>query len=140
MTTSDDEQIVRAALAAPAQLPEEVIARLGDARVTALLAAATTLGFQRKFSTSPDRDRLREFTEVLHARFPDAAHLIKPIVIEAMARFAFGETDLIDGIDPEDLRTGLFVLPYAIISEEQIHGEPLDEFVAEVLAVVDAPE
>ena len=140
MTTSDDERIVRAAVAAPAQLPEEVIARLGDARVTALLGAATALAFQRKFTASPDRERTREFTEVLQARFPDAAHLIKPVVIEALARFAFGETDLIDGIEPEDVRTALFVLPYAIITEEQIQGEPLDQFVQEVITAVDSPD
>src|SRR5690606_32398483 len=53
MAMNDDEQIVRSAVAAPARLPEEVMDRLGDERVTVLLSAATALALRRRFRTSP---------------------------------------------------------------------------------------
>ncbi|WP_155829817.1 hypothetical protein [Glycomyces tenuis] len=137
---NDDEQIVRSALAAPARLPEDVMDRLGDERVTVLLSAATALALRRRFQTHPGRTRILEFTEALQARFPDAAPLIKPIVIEALVGFAFGESELADGASPDDLRTALLVLPYAVISEEDLEGEDLDRFVTEVLQSVYASE
>lgn len=140
MTMSDDERIVRAAVAAPAQLPEDAIANVGDARTVALLSATTTIAIQRKFRSLPDQARIREFFDTLSARYPDGTGLLKPIVIEAVIRFAFGETDAIDGLDSDGVRAALFVLPYSIISEENIFGEPLDEFVAEVLKEVDAED
>lgn len=83
------------------------------------------------------RPLISEFVAGLRFRFPDAAGHIKPIVIEALIRFAFDEGDVLDGISPDDLQSALFVLPYAIITEENIYGEPLDAFVAEVLTAVD---
>jgi len=137
MTKSDDEIIVRAAIAAPADLPMEVAARLGDERTFTLLTATSGLAILRKYPTKPDQSQIRDYVETLQARFSDAAHLIKPIVFETLIRFAFGEDDAIDGVDPEGLRTAVFLLPYAIISEQHISGEPLDAFVAEVLKAVD---
>lgn len=137
MTKSDDEIIVRAALAAPADLPMEVAARLGDQRTFTLLTAASAFAIGRKYPTKPDQAQIREFVEGLRSRFPEAAQLIKPIVFEAMIRFAFGENDAIDGVESEGLRTAVFLLPYAIISEQNLSGESLDAFVAEVLEAAD---
>jgi hypothetical protein len=133
VTKTDDELIVRAAVSAPADLPMEVVARIGDQRTFTLLTAASALAIVRKYRTLPEPARVREFVEELQFRFPDAARLIKPIVFEAMVRFAFGEDDAIDGLEPESMRTAVFLLPYAIISDENIHGEPLDEFITEVV-------
>ncbi len=140
MTMNDDEQIVRAAVAAPAQLPEDVMDRLGDERVTVLLSAATAVALRRKFGTSPERAEVVDFTETLHARFANASSLLKPIVIEALVGFAFGDGDLADGLSPDDLRTALLVLPYAVVSETDLEGEALDGFVTEVLQSVYASE
>jgi hypothetical protein len=140
MTMNDDEQIVRAAVAAPAQLPEDVMDRLGDERVTVLLSAATAAALRRRFGTAPERAAVAEFTEELHSRFEGASSLLKPIVIQALIGFAFGDVDLADGLSPDDLRTALLVLPYAVLSEERIEGEPLDRFVTEVLQSVYASE
>jgi len=140
MTMNDDEQIVRAAVAAPAQLPEDVMDRLGDERVTVLLSAATAAALRRRFRTSPERAAVVDFTEELHSRFASASSLLKPIVIEALVGFAFGDGDLADGLSPDDLRTALLVLPYAVLSEERLEGESLDRFVTEVLQSVYASE
>jgi hypothetical protein len=137
MTKSDEERIVRAAVAAAAQLPKDAVASVGDGRTLELLGATTTLAILRKYRTKPELRQVAEFIEILQSRFPDAAAYIKPIVIEALIRFAFGEENILDGIAADDLRIVLFMLPYAIISEENIHGEPLNEFVAEVLKAVD---
>jgi hypothetical protein len=137
MTKTDDELIVRAAVSAPADLPMDVVTRIGDQRTFALLTAASALAIMRKFRTLPESARVREFVETLQFRFPDAAHLIKPIVFEAMVRFAFGENEAIEGLEPESLRTAVFLLPYAIISDENIHGDPLDAFIADVVKAVD---
>ncbi|HLU27133.1 MAG TPA: hypothetical protein VKZ65_01760 [Glycomyces sp.] len=137
---NDDEQIVRAAVAAPAQLPEDVMDRLGDERVTVLLSAATAAALRRRFRTSPERAAVVDFTEELHSRFASASSLLKPIVIEALVGFAFGDGDLADGLSPDDLRTALLVLPYAVLSEERLEGESLDRFVTEVLQSVYASE
>jgi hypothetical protein len=137
MTKTDDELIVRAAVSAPADLPMEVVARIGDRRTFALLTATSAFAILRKFRSLPNSAQIREFAETLQFRFPDAAHLIKPIVCEALIRFAFGENEAIDGVDPESLRTAVFLLPYAIVSDENITGEPLDVLIAEVLAAVD---
>lgn len=140
MTMNDDEQIVRSAVAAPAQLPEDVMDRLGDERVTVLLSAATAVALQRRFQSDPSREQVAEFTDALHARFPDAASLIKPAVVETLVGFAFGRGRSAEGVSPDDLRTGLLVLPYAVASEEDLEGEALDGFVTEVLQSVYASE
>ncbi|THV30208.1 hypothetical protein [Glycomyces paridis] len=140
MTTSEEERIVRSAVAAAADLPREVIASIGDARTLELLGATTTLAILKKYRDKPGPQQISEFADELKFRFPDAADHIKPIVIEALVRFAFGEQDILDGISSDDLQTVLFMLPYAIISEENIYGEPLDAFVAEVVAAVNAEE
>ncbi|WP_156925858.1 hypothetical protein [Glycomyces arizonensis] len=136
---NDDEQIVRSAVAAPAQLPEDVMDRLGDERVTVLLSAATAVALQRRFPSEPSRERVLEFTDALHARFP-AASLIQPAVVEALVGFAFGRGRSAEGVSADDLRTGLLVLPYAVASEEDLEGEALDGFVTEVLQSVYASE
>lgn len=140
MTRSNDEIIVRAAVSAPADLPMDVVTQVGDRRTFELLTAASAFAVVRKFADKPDQARIREFVESLQARFPDAAQFIKPIIFEAFIRFAFGEDSAIDGIDSEGLRHAVFLLPYAIITEENIFGEPLDAFVAEVVAAVNVAE
>lgn len=140
MAMNDDEQIVRSAVAAPARLPEEVMDDLGEERVTVLLSATTAMALRRKFAELPDRTQLIEFIEDLRVRFPDAATLIKPSVIEALVGFAFGESELADGVSADDLRTGLLILPYAILSVEHLEGEALDAFVTEVLQSVYSSE
>lgn len=137
MTMSDEERIVRSAATAAAQLPKDAIANIGDGRTLELLGATATLAILRKYRAKPEPQQVSEFVEILQSRFPDAAEYIKPIVIEALIRFAFGEQDVIDGVNPDDLQTVLLMLPYAIISEQNIYGEPLDAFVAEVLKAVD---
>ncbi len=140
MTMNDDDQIVRSAVAAPAQLPEAVMDRLGDERVTVLLSATTAVALQRRFRSSPGREQVAAFIDEVRARFPQGASLIKPAVVEALVGFAFGRGDLADGVSPEDLRTALLVLPYAILAEEDLEGDRLNGFVTEVLQSVYASE
>lgn len=135
MTTTDEELVVRAAVSAVAKLPNDAVQRLGDERAFTLLAAATTQAVRRKFSSAPTSAEIQGYVQELKVRFPDGADMIKPIVAEAMIRSAFGEDDLLAGIGADDLRTLLFLLPYAIISEKNIQGEKLDAFVNEVLAM-----
>ena len=140
MTSRDDERIVRAAVAAPAQLPQDAISNLGEERTLTLLSATTAIAIHRKFPEKPDPAQVREFSNYLQSRFPDAADLIKPNVIDALVRFAFGQPETIAGVLPEDLRTALLVLPYAIVSENDITGESLDELVSDALMAVDVEE
>ncbi|HZE38969.1 MAG TPA: hypothetical protein VE172_09180 [Stackebrandtia sp.] len=56
---------------------------------------------------------------------------------EAVIRYAFGEEELLAGVGVEDLRTLLFLLPYAIVSEQNIEGASLDVFVANVIKTAD---
>ena len=140
MTRTDDETIVRAAVAAVAQLPSDAVARLGDERTLTLLASASTEAVHRKFRVKPSSELIRGYVNSLKERFPDGADLIKPIVAEAVIRHAFGEEDLLDGMDVEDIRTILFLLPYAVVSELGIDGSELDDFVERVIAAADEPE
>ena len=98
MTMSDEERIVRSAVTAAAQLPKDAIARVGNGRTLELLGATTTLAILRKYRSKPESRQISEFVEILRSRFPDAAGFIKPIVVEALIRFAFGEQDVLDGV------------------------------------------
>ena len=134
MQQTDEEAVVRAAVAAVAKLPQDAVARLGDERTLTLLASATTEAVHRKYRSVPDSEQIRSYVQGLKDRFPDGADLIKPIVAEAVIRYAFGDEDVLGGIAVDDLRAMLFVLPYAIVSELSIQGEQLDTFVAKVIA------
>src|SRR5690606_8519400 len=133
MTMNDDEQIVRAAVAAPAQLPEDVMDRLGDERVTVLLSAATAAALRRRFRTSPERAAVVDFTEELHSRFASASSLLKPIVIEALVGCARGRGGRAEGPSPVGLRTRSLVLRRAFLSEGRPEGESLGRCVTAAL-------
>lgn len=138
MASSDEERVVRAALAAVAELPSDSVERLGDEHVFTLLASATTEAIKLKFDTVPEPATVETFVESLRARFPDGAELIRLGPAEAIVKSAFGDDEPLETVSADDLRTLLFLLPYAIVSEKNLQGDRLDKFVDEVLAMVEA--
>lgn len=133
MPVSDEELVVRSALGAVAQLPQDAVKRLGESRTYSLLTAAMTVAVHRRFGELPPTEQVQGYVETLKARFPDGAHVIKPAAAEAVIRYAFGEEDALESVGIQDIRAMLFVLPYAIVTELMIDGDELDVFVTAVL-------
>lgn len=138
MTRSDEETLVRAQISSDEDIPEEVLERLGGNRSFALLSAATIKAVERKFPNGVTPAVAQEFVAELKRRFPEGASEIKPMVVEALLRTSFGEIQLLEGIEPEDLHNMLFLLPYAIMTRENLQDEEVDEYIDQVIQQADS--
>ena len=133
MGVSDDEQVVRAAVAAVARLPKDAVKRIGESRMYTLLTAAMMVAVHRRFGEVPPTEQIQGYVETLKTRFPDGGHLIKQDVVEAVVWYAFGDESALDDVNVQEIRAMLFILPYAIVTELLIEGDELETFVGKVL-------
>lgn len=137
MTRSDDETLVRAAISFGDYIPRELAERLGDHRTFALLSAATVKAVERKFPNGLNPAEMQEFVMDLKRRFSAGASQIKPLVAEAVIRASQGEDQLLEGLGIDDVRTMLCLMPYAIMTHENLQGEELTQYIDQVIKMAD---
>ncbi len=138
MNLSDEKVVINSALSGIAQIPPDVVRRLGEARVYDLLSAAAAEAILLRFASLPSPEETLQFVSQLHGRFPELTPVIRPLATEGVIRTAFGETGLIDGIQPMYLRGLLFVLPYAIATQLDFSSQERAAFVERVLHANDS--
>lgn len=133
MTDSDAATLIRHIVSREATTPTQAMARLGDERTQTLMACALSVALERKFPQGVSREDIAKFAVELQTRFPSNAEEIKPIVVEALIRTIEGEGGLLNGIDRDDLMSMEYLMTYAIISQELLSPERLDDYIDEVL-------
>lgn len=133
MNLSDEKVVINSALSGIAQIPPDVVSRLGESHIYDLLSAAASEAILLRFASLPSPEETLHFVSQLHGRFPELTPVIRPLATEGVIRTAFGETGLIDGIQPPYLRGLLFVLPYAIASQLDLTADERAAFTERVL-------
>lgn len=138
---NDDETLLHQTITRSEEISDEVIDRLGDERVTALISAALTGATRRKFPTA-DPAAIRAFAEELPHRFPDAEDAIDPgdaeILIEAALTGDPEANAKVEEMDPDEVLSLCFLVTYAVMSREDLGDEAERAFIAEVIADADA--
>ena len=138
MSRVDEETLIKASITYGADAPSEVVDRIGEARTYAIMASAMSLAVDNAFPKDVASETIQQFAASLKTRFPDGAGEIKPMVVEAMIRAIRGEGQLLEGIDHKDVLNMLFLITYAIMSHENLHGDQLDAYVGAVIKLADA--
>gem|GEM_PF-3655827 len=102
------------------------------------LANALTIAVDRRFPGELTHEVISAFAEELKHRFPQNADEIKPEVVSALLRTVDGADGLLEPFDRDDLMSMEYLITYAIISEQLLTEEQLNEYVAEVIAAADS--
>lgn len=134
---NDAAEFLTAMITHGAEEPTGLVQRLGDDRVFALIAAASMVAVTRKFSSSTPVSEMQIYVADLKQRFRDNTSEIKPAMVEAVIRSAFGEEQLLEGLNRDDIISTMFMLTYAIMSYENLQDEELDQYVNEVIQLAD---
>ncbi|HZE38157.1 MAG TPA: hypothetical protein VE172_05025, partial [Stackebrandtia sp.] len=136
MSQDDDIQLIHRSITSGAEAPTDIIERVGIERTYALISAALTLAVQRKFHPTATVDDIAAFATDLPKRFDDDD--IDPKIAEAVIRGARGELAELHSLSNGEIVGMMFLVTNAIMSEENLEGEDLVEFINDVLETVDA--
>lgn len=138
---NDDENLLHQTITRSEEISDDVIDRLGDDRVTALISAALTEAARRKFPTASPED-VKAFTEDLPHRFPDAEDAIDPEDAEILIHAALtGDPEAaaeVEEMDPDEVLSLCFLVTYAIMSRENLTEADEKRYIADVIAEADA--
>ncbi|MFD0558109.1 hypothetical protein FB566_3402 [Stackebrandtia endophytica] len=136
MTVADDAKtLIMMTITKDSDSPEEIADRLGDERVFPLMSAAMAVAATRRFPEGSDLAEINTFVSDLSERFPDGGDVLKPTVAEAVIRTARGEDGRLEGLSINDVVPLLFLLTYAIMSEQNLSPAETETYVQEVLTM-----
>lgn len=136
MTVTDDAKtLIRMSITKGADSPKDVADRLGDERVYPLMSAALAIAASRRFPEGSDLAEISTFVSDLSNRFPDAGDVLKPTIAEAVIRAARGEADRLEGLSPNDVGPLLFLLTYAIMTEQNLTPDDTESYIEDVLTM-----
>jgi hypothetical protein len=133
----DEVALLNAMISRGSENPKEIAARLGVERTYALAGSALAIAASQRFPAGSTYAEVAAYSRSLVDRFPGAADLLKPTVVEAMIRSGRGEEGLLDGLDPAMVQQLLLMLPYALMTERDLTAEEKEAFIAEAIELTD---
>ncbi|WP_030160884.1 hypothetical protein [Glycomyces sp. NRRL B-16210] len=136
----DEVALLTAMITQGSENPREIAARIGPARAYALAGSALAIAAARRFPAGSTYAEVAAYSRGLADRFPGAADLLKPTVVEAMIRSGRGEEGLLDGLDIALVQQLLLMLPYALMTEQDLSAEEKDSFIDEVIDLTDSED
>jgi hypothetical protein len=133
----DEVALLTAMITKGSENPKSVAARIGPARTYALAGSALAVAAERRFPTGSTYAEVAAYSKGLAGRFPSAAEILKPTVVEAMIRSGRGEEGLLDGLDVSLVRQLLLMLPYALMTDLELSAADRESFIDEVIEMTD---
>jgi hypothetical protein len=103
-----------------------------------VLVSALSIAVHNRFPKGTPREDISAYAASLKSRYPDAEQDVKPIVVEALIRTMLGEPNLLEGISNNDLVPLEFVVVHDIMSQQDLSGARMDEYVDQVIATANA--
>lgn len=94
------------------------------------ISAAFLLAVQRRFGETPDLQQIANFVATTRQRYADG-HELPALAMEGMIRGALGETDLLDGIEPDVAFSTQILLLGTLLQDEQWTEAELEDFIRE---------
>jgi hypothetical protein len=133
----DEVALLSAMITKGSENPKAIAARIGPARTYALAGSALAVAAERRFPTGATHAEVAAYSKGLADRFPSAAEILKPTVVEAMIRSGRGEEGLLDGLDVSLVQQLLLMLPYALMTEPELSSAEKESFIDEVIELTD---
>ncbi|MFV2019540.1 hypothetical protein [Micromonospora sp. LOL_023] len=94
------------------------------------ISAAFLLAVQRRFGKAPDLQQIANFVAATRQRYADG-HELPALAMEGMIRGALGQTDLLDGIEPDVAFSTQILLLGTLLQDEQWTETELEDFISE---------
>ncbi|MEV0644918.1 hypothetical protein AB0I28_06605 [Phytomonospora sp. NPDC050363] len=135
---NDDVTLLRQTITQGEEVSDEIVDRLGDRRVTALISAALAEAARRRF-TSASLEEIKAYADNLLVRFRNSSGGVKPLHAELLIRAAItGDPSLIEPLSGEEVLSMCFLLVYAIMSEEKLDPLAENAYIDGVIAEADS--
>lgn len=128
--TDDVVEIVRAYLEVDGERAQRLLGSLDASQnfaYQAMIAGAFMAAVTRKFNKQSSRDEIIDYVAQVRARSDEMAESLDPSATERMIASIYGDED-IDDIDPRMVMNIEIFTAVAIVSDKNIHGPELDEF------------
>lgn len=138
MSKSNEAIFVESAVTPGTDIRQDIAEEIGDQRTYTLMGAALALSVAMKFPQGSDSDEIQSYISQMRNRFPEGTDSFKPDQLESIIRGIRGEVELLDDVDPNYMAEMSFMLPYAIITQDKVEGEALDDFVDQVVELANA--
>jgi len=139
--TDDIVATVRAYLQAEQEEFQRLNAALDRSRdasiaYKAMIVASFIVAVQRKFSSQTSRDEIIDYVAAVRARGTDLPELLDPAASERMIASVFNEESTRD-IAPRMKNDIQMFFATAIVNDEGLHGQDLEDFLAKARKLAD---
>lgn len=136
----DEVALLSAMITKGSENPKAIATRIGTDRTYALAGSALAIAASRRFPAGSTYAEVAAYSRGLADRFPGGAEVLKPTVVEAMIRSGRGEEGLLAGLDAGLVQQLLLMLPYAIMTEQELTAEEKEAFIAEAIELTDGDD
>ncbi|WP_199042746.1 hypothetical protein [Glycomyces salinus] len=133
----DEVALLTAMITKGSEPPQAAANRLGPDRSYALAGSALAIAASRRFPEGSTFGDIVAYSKSLPDRFPGGAELLKPTVVEAMIRTGRGEEGLLDGLDTGLVQQLLLMLPYVLMTEQELTEGEKEAFIDEAIRITD---
>ncbi|MQM28384.1 hypothetical protein [Glycomyces albidus] len=133
----DEVALLTALITKGSENPKAIAARIGPARAYALAGSALAIAASRRFPAGSTYAEVAAYSRGLADRFPNGADLLKPTVVEAMIRSGRGEEGLLDGLNTTLVQQLLLMLPYVLMTDQELSAEEKAAFIEEAISLTD---
>lgn len=125
-------------LLAPNDAPKVDATALGVETVTSAAICAFAVALERMFGEDATPDKIREFVKRVRENWV-APEGLNPILAERIILSAFGEEDLIRDVPTAEVHRVENMIAYGVVREKNIVGDDFEEFIHEVLDLMNEP-
>lgn len=135
---NDEElDVIRGMVGAIDEVPSEKIERLDPGRVFAIRTAGAAAAAGMRFPGKVDSAKVSEFVDEVRALGLERAETLDPAAVEAVARAAHGQPELLAGFDVDTLASTMTLMTKAIMRQLGTGPDELEKFCRSVVALVD---